>query len=102
MWMIKADRERAKETIEIDQAMAVRSVHQVRAAALFQIENDLETIEQNVFAERVENALRSKSRFFNRNASAQAVRRWNSFSLATLRSSKVGAAATILETFSNP
>src|SRR5438046_9693 len=61
MWMIKANRERAEETIEIDQAMAVRSVHQVRAAALFLIENNLEAIEQNMVPQHVEHARRIDS-----------------------------------------
>src|SRR6516164_9998269 len=57
--MIKSDGQRSEETVKIDQAMAVRGVYQMRAGASFLVENNLETIEQNVPAERVQNTRRT-------------------------------------------
>src|SRR5207237_3352730 len=56
MWMIKADRIRAEKSVEIDQALIVDRVVQIRAAAFFQIDHDLETIEKHMLLERFQDA----------------------------------------------
>ena len=48
MRMIEADRIRTEETVEIDQSLIVDRIMQIGAAAFLEIDDDLETIEQNV------------------------------------------------------
>src|SRR5437763_17032590 len=54
--MIESDGHRPEKSVKVDQAMAIGRVVKIRAATLFQIENDLEPVEQNVLAEHVQNA----------------------------------------------
>jgi 4-hydroxy-tetrahydrodipicolinate reductase len=52
--MIESNRIRAEETVEINQTVTGRSIKQIRAAAFFQIDHDLEAIEQHVLGNDVE------------------------------------------------
>src|SRR3954454_3941768 len=52
--MIKSNRHRSEKTVEIDQAVPVCGVDQIGAAAFFQIDNDFESIEQNMLAQRIQ------------------------------------------------
>src|SRR5438067_2486299 len=56
MRMIETHRIRAEKSVEIDQALIVDRVVQIRAAAFFEIDHDLETIEQDVLLERFQDA----------------------------------------------
>ncbi len=56
MRMIEADRHRAEEAVEIDQALIVDRIVQIRAAALLEIDHDLEAIEQDMLLETLQNA----------------------------------------------
>ena len=59
MRMIITDRNRAKKSVEIDQAFAGDRVVNVRTAAAFEIENNLEAIHQDVLFERLERVSRA-------------------------------------------
>src|SRR5947207_1126845 len=61
--MIKSDRHRAEETVKIDQPMTVGRVVKIRAAALFLIEDNFKTVEQNMIAQHVEHTRRIDSFF---------------------------------------
>ncbi len=56
MRMIESDRIRAKEAVEIDQALVVDRVVQIGAAAFLEIDHDLEAIEQDVLLETFQDA----------------------------------------------
>src|SRR5205823_9776649 len=47
--MIKPDGERSEKSVEIDQTAAGRFIIQVRAAAFFEIDYDLESVHQDLF-----------------------------------------------------
>src|ERR1700704_5586161 len=61
--MIKPDRHRAEETVEVDQTLTVGRVVKIRAAALFLIEDNLKAIEQNMVPQHVEHTRRIDSFF---------------------------------------
>src|SRR5262249_4750315 len=54
MRMVKPDSHRSKKSIEIDEAAIIYPVVQIWAAALVEIHDDLETVQQNVLLNRVE------------------------------------------------
>ncbi len=54
--MIESNRHRTEKAVEIDQSMPSRGVDKIRAAAFFEIDNDLEAVEQNVLLQHVKNA----------------------------------------------
>ena len=56
--MIKSDWHRAEESVEIDEPFARHGVVQIGAATFVEIDDDLETIEQNVLLDRFENTCR--------------------------------------------
>ena len=51
--MVEADRDRAEKAVEVDQARVGRRIIQIRAAAFLEIDDDLETIEQDMLLEIV-------------------------------------------------
>ena len=53
--MIKADRHRAEEAIEINQPPIAGGIVQIRAATFFQIDDNLEAVEQDVLLDYFEN-----------------------------------------------
>ena len=54
MRVVKPDRHRSKKSVEIDQAAIIDSVIQISAATFVEIHDDLETVEQDVLLNRVE------------------------------------------------
>ena len=52
--MIKPDGERSEKSVEIDQTAAGRFIIQVRAAAFFEIDYDLESVHQDMFFKYVQ------------------------------------------------
>jgi hypothetical protein len=53
--MVKPDRHGAEKTVEVNQSAIIDCIVQIRGAALVEIDNDLETIEQHVLLDRFEN-----------------------------------------------
>ena len=53
--MIKSDRHRAEESVEIDEPFVGDGVVQIGAATFVEIDNDLETIEQDMLLDFFEN-----------------------------------------------
>ena len=64
IWMIKADRHRAEKAIEINQPPIAGDIVQIRTATFFQVNDDLETVEQNVLPNRLEHVRRRHSFLF--------------------------------------
>jgi hypothetical protein len=52
--MVESDRHRPKKTVEIYQSAIIDRVVQVRAAAFVEIHDDLETVQQDVLLDRLE------------------------------------------------
>src|SRR6266571_4161803 len=54
MRMVESDRHRAEKSVKINQSAIIDCVVQIRAAAFVEIDDDLETIEQDVLLDGVE------------------------------------------------
>ena len=55
VWMIKSYRHRAEESVEIDKPFVSDGIVQICAATFVEIDNDFETIEQDMLLDRFEN-----------------------------------------------
>ena len=54
--MIETNRVRAEKSVEIDQASIVRGVVEIRTLALFEVDHDAKTVEQNMLGDLIEDA----------------------------------------------